>query len=150
MNTAMNAKAAQLAKLRELRRLIKRGPVSVTGAKGGKLPLPAQAARLLDEILKNLAEGRSVSVVPELRVLTTQQAADVLSVSRPFLVRLLEEGKLPFHMAGSHRRLYAMDVLAYQSRRDKQRHASIVRMARMEKKEGTYDKVILPDAAEEQ
>lgn len=90
--------------------------------------------------------GDAVSIVPEHQDLTTQRAANMLGVSRPFMVRLLEEDK---HMAGSHRRVYLKDVLAYKARRDKERHASIVRMARMESKAGTYDKVALPAGAEE-
>jgi excisionase family DNA binding protein len=104
---------------------------------------------LLDEILKNMQAGKAVSIVPEHQELTTQRAANVLGVSRPFLVRLLEEDKLPFHMVGSHRRVYLKDVLAYKAKRDKERHASIVRMARMEKKDGTYDRVVLPPGAED-
>lgn len=93
--------------------------------------------------------GDAVSIVPEHQDLTTQRAANMLGVSRPFMVRLLEEDKLRFHMAGSHRRVYLKDVLAYKARRDKDRHASIVRTARMESKAGTYDKVALPADAEE-
>ena len=121
----------------------------MVGAKGRKVPLPPPVAGLLDEILKNMQAGDAVSIVPEHQELTTQRAANMLGVSRPFMVRLLEEDKLRFHMAGSHRRVYLKDVLAYKARRDKERHASIVRMARMESKAGTYDKVALPAGAEE-
>jgi hypothetical protein len=65
------------------------------------------------------------------------------------MVRLLEEGELPFHMIGSHRRVYLKDLLAYQKRRDAERHDAINRMARMELEAGTYDKVVLPEGAEE-
>jgi len=116
---------------------------------GPQSPLPPPVAGLLDEILKNMQAGNAVSIVPEHQELTTQRAANMLGVSRPFMVRLLEEDKLRFHMAGSHRRVYLKDVLAYKARRDKERHASIVRMARMESKAGTYDKVALPADAEE-
>ena len=145
----MNLSASDTAQLRELRQLVKQGDVEVVGVTGRKVPLPRPVVGLLDEILKNMQAGKAVSVVPEHEELTTQRAANMLGVSRPFLVRLLEEDKLPFHMAGSHRRVYMKDVVAYKAQRDKQRHASIVRMARMEKKAGTYDTVILPDGAEE-
>lgn len=145
----MNLSASDTAQLRELRQLVKQGGVKVVGVTGRKVPLPRPVVGLLDEILKNMQAGKAVSIVPEHEELTTQRAANLLGVSRPFLVRLLEEDKLPFHMAGSHRRVYMKDVVAYKAQRDKQRHASIVRMARMEKKAGTYDTVILPDGAEE-
>lgn len=139
----------QSTQLRELRRLVKEGSVNVMGVKGRKMALPKPVVGLLDEILKNLQAGKAVSVVPEHEELTTQRAANMLGVSRPFMIRLLEEDKLPFHMAGSHRRVYLKDVLSFKERRDRQRHSSIVRMARMEKKAGTYDKVVLLPGAEE-
>ena len=81
--------------------------------------------------------------------MTSQRAANLLGVSRPFMVRLLEEGELPFHMVGSHRRVYLKDLLAYQKHRDAERHGAINRMARMELEAGTYDTVVLPEGAEE-
>ena len=146
---SFHASVSESAQLRELRHLVKQGSVQVVGAKGRKMPLPQPVVGLLDEILKNLQAGKKVSVVPEHQELTTQRAANMLGVSRPFMVRLLEEGNLPFHMVGSHRRVYLKDVVTYKTRRDKERHASIIRMARMEKKAGTYDKVVLPAGAEE-
>jgi excisionase family DNA binding protein len=96
-----------------------------------------------------MQDGKAVGIVSEQLELTTQRAANRLGVSHPFMVRLLEERKLLFHMVGAYRRVYLRDVLAYQVKRDKERHASIIRMARMEKKAGTYDKVVLPPGAEE-
>lgn len=149
MTTVLNPSASETAQLRELRQLVKQGSVNVVGAKGRKVQLPRPVVGLLDEILKNLQAGKAVSIVPEHQELTTQRAANMLGVSRPFMVRLLEEDELPFHMVGSHRRVYLKDVLAYKATRDKERHSSIVRMARMEKKAGTYDKVVLPPEAED-
>ncbi len=136
-------------RLRALRQLVQAGSVNVVGAKGRKVPLPGAIVGLLDEILKNMQAGKAVSIVPEHQQLTTQRAANVLGVSRPFIVRLLEEGRLPFHMVGSHRRIYLDDLLAFKKRRDEERHASINRMACMEMEAGTYDRVVLPEGAEE-
>lgn len=149
MSAMVDPSASEATQLRELRQLVKQGSVNVVGAKGRKVPLPRAVAGLLDEILKNMQAGKAVSIVPEHQELTTQRAANMLGVSRPFLVRLLEEDELPYHMAGSHRRIYLKDVLAYKAKRDTERHASIVRMARLEKKAGTYDKVVLPNGAED-
>jgi excisionase family DNA binding protein len=149
MSTVLNPSADSIARLHELRQLVKQGPVNVVGTKGRKVQLPRPVLGLLDEILKNMEAGKVVTIVPKHQELTTQSAADLLGVSRPFLVRLLEEGRLRFHMVGSHRRVYLNEVLAYRAKRDKDRHASIVRMARMEKRAGTYDKVVLPPGAED-
>lgn len=86
-----------------------------------QIPLPAEAVAHLTDILGHLAEGRSVMVVPLHEELTTQQAADLLGVSRPFVVKLLDTGVIPHRKAGSHRRVRAADVLAYKQRDDAER-----------------------------
>jgi excisionase family DNA binding protein len=137
------------ANIRALRQLVQEGSVKIVGATGRRAELPRAVAGLLDEILKNMQAGKSVSVVSDHQQLTIQRAANLLGVSRPFMVRLLEEGELTFHMAGSHRRVYLKDLLAYKKRRDEERHDSINRMARMELEAGTYDKVVLAEGTEE-
>jgi excisionase family DNA binding protein len=144
-----DAATQETTRIRALRQLVQAGPVNVVGAKGRKILLPHAVIGLLDEILKNMQAGKAVSIIAEHQQLTTQRAANILGVSRPFMVGLLEEGKLPFHMVGSHRRVYLKDLLVYQKRRDRERHDAINRMARMEMAAGTYDKVVLPEGAEE-
>ena len=75
--------------------------------------LPAAAVRLLADVLAYLAEGRSIVIMPDDAELTTQQAADMLNVSRPHLVKLLEENKLRHHKVGTHRRVVLRDLNAY-------------------------------------
>ncbi len=77
------------------------------------LELPQGAASLLIEILKQMAEGNAVSVLPAEPEITTQQAANLLCVSRPYLVGMIEKGELPARMVGNQRRLPLKDVLAY-------------------------------------
>jgi excisionase family DNA binding protein len=84
----------------------------------GDVDLPPEANRAVRRLLHGLATGRSVHLVPDDAELTTQQAADLLDLSRTFVVRLIDEGKLAAHFAGSHRRLRAGDVLAYRERRE--------------------------------
>lgn len=148
-DTPVGISSKECAQIRALRQLVHEGPIKLVGAKGRRAELPRALVGLLDEILKNMQAGKAVSIVPEHQQLTTQRAANLLGVSRPFMVRLLEEGRLPFHMVGSHRRVYLKDLLVYQKRRDAERHDAINRMARMELEAGTYDKVVLPEGAEE-
>ncbi|GMV43445.1 MAG: hypothetical protein AMXMBFR64_51610 [Myxococcales bacterium] len=79
--------------------------------------LPAEAIRLLAGILTHMANGSAVTVLPVQAELTTQQAADLLGISRPYLVRLLEEGQIPFHKVGTHRRVRAVDVMEFRRAR---------------------------------
>lgn len=81
------------------------------------LKLPPQVLRLFADMLGNLAQGKAVALIPKDMDVTTQQAAQMLNVSRPYLIRLLEEKKIPFHMVGSHRRIHLSDVLAYKESR---------------------------------
>ena len=79
--------------------------------------LPTTALRLLVEILAELAAGNAVQVVPVHAELTTQEAADMLNVYRPHLIKLLESGELPFHKTGKHRRVRFADLMAYKTQR---------------------------------
>jgi excisionase family DNA binding protein len=85
------------------------------------IELPAGAVALLVEILEDMASGRAVTIVPQNAELTTQQAADFLNVSRPFLIQLLEEKKIPFRKVGTHRRVRFEDVLRYKEAIDVER-----------------------------
>lgn len=75
--------------------------------------LPASAVKMLLSLLDQMAKGNPVSLVPMHAELTTQQAADALNVSRPFLIKLLENGQLPFRKVGTHRRIYFADLMEY-------------------------------------
>jgi excisionase family DNA binding protein len=140
----------QEKQLGELRRLMQGGQASLVGPDGYQVAIPEPVHDLLLLILKNLQAGRAISIVPEHQQLTTQRAANILGVSRPFLVRLVENGDIPFHMVGSHRRIYLRDLMDYKRRRDAARHEAINNMARTEMEEGTYDRVLLPEGAEDE
>ncbi len=94
------------------------------------IELPAGAVALLMDILGAMAAGRGVTIIPENAELTTVEAAEILNVSRPFLIRLLEEKVIPHRKVGKHRRVRMEDVMAYKARIDEERDAVLDQLAR--------------------
>jgi excisionase family DNA binding protein len=91
--------------------------------------LPAAVVRMLRALLTELGKGNAVTLMPHHAELTTQDAAGLLNVSRPFLVGLLESGQLPYHKVGTHRRVKFADLMTYKHRRDEQSEAALRELA---------------------
>jgi excisionase family DNA binding protein len=90
--------------------------------------LPDIVVSLLSRILTETANGHAVSVIPIEAEMSTQQAADYLNVSRPYVVSLAEQGKIPFHRVGTHRRLRFQDVAEYKKRQDEESYAALAEL----------------------
>lgn len=101
--------------------------IKIYDDKGAADPVrvPISALRLLVDVLTEIGEGNAVSIIPVHAELTTQEAADVLNVSRPHLVKLLENKKIPFHKTGTHRRVRYQDVITYKERIDAKRRRTL-------------------------
>ena len=136
--------------IRELNRMLQAGTPALVGADGEKVELPGAVFRLLKDIVRNMQLGRAIILIPENQQLTTQRAADLLGVSRPHLIKLLEAGELPYHKAGSHRRIYLRDFVAYQKRRDAERRSALDRIAKEAYEAGLYDRTGIPDGGEDE
>lgn len=94
-------------------------------AKGQQIPLSEHEYETVWDMLKALRQGKSATLVYDESYMTTQQAADVLNVSRPYLVKLLEDHQIPFIKVGNRRKMLAKDVLAYKQQRDAERRQII-------------------------
>ena len=111
----------------------------LVGPDGATTTIPESVFYVLERVAEVLARGDSITIVPVGKELTTQQAADLLNVSRQYLVRLLDEGRLPFRKTGKHRRLRIEDVIAYGEKRDRDRRAGLRELSQLTQEFGGYD-----------
>jgi excisionase family DNA binding protein len=114
-------------------------PAKLVSPDGVEVEIPASAFTALQAVVRDMARGLTMTLIPHDRDLTTKEAADILSVSRPFLVKMLDSGEIPFHRVGSHRRVNVEDVLAYRERRAARRREHLAELTRLsEEIEGGY------------
>lgn len=137
--TPVTADERERVQLSEIERLIQDETTPrLVGASGQQVELPAPALALLRELVHQLARDQAVAVVATGKELTTQEAADILNVSRPYLVKLLEQGEIPFTMVGTHRRIPVSELLTYKRHRDAARRQALVELTQLSQEWGLY------------
>lgn len=104
-----------------------------------KIIIPVRALNFLGNILKGMSQGKIISIVPLATEVTTQKAAEILGCSRPFLVKLLEEGKINFTKIGKHRRIRIEDVLNFKQKMKEQQKQHIIDIISDDEELGLYD-----------
>jgi len=109
------------------------------GREGAHIQFPEPVFHLLVQIVRRMHRGQSVAILPRNEELTTQAAADHLGMSRPYFVKLLEDGELPHHMVGSHRRVYLHHLLEYAKIRNAEKSKTLSALARRIQDDGYYD-----------
>jgi excisionase family DNA binding protein len=125
--------------------LLTRAKPELVDTSGHRIELPEPIFQMFSQVLALLQRGVGVTFIPHEENLTSQAAANMLGVSRPYLVRLIEAGKIPCTFAGSHRRVKLQDLLAYMQNRDRARHEAMNEMTQEVKKAGLHDKVYIPE-----
>jgi excisionase family DNA binding protein len=127
----------RLAKLLATRR---KKPLKVRfepdGGSAEAISIPVSAFRLLTEILTEMARGNAVTLIPIHAELTTQQAADLINVSRPFLVEQLEKGTIPYRKVGTHRRILFKDLMHYKQTIDAKRLKALEELSALDQELG--------------
>lgn len=111
----------------------------LVGTDGEEIVIPESVYFVLRHVIHLMASGRAVSLVPLEHELTTQEAADLLNVSRPFLVKLLEQRKIPYIKVGSHRRIRFEDLMAYKQQREQERRQCLKELTQFSQDEGFYE-----------
>jgi excisionase family DNA binding protein len=142
---AITIQPEDAAELRGVGQLLRQGSPTLVGSAGEHATLPAPLYDLLKDIVQNLEKGRSLVLLPEEQQLTTQRAAELLGMSRPYLIQLLDAGEMPFDLVGKHRRIALRDVLTYAKRRAEARRAALDKMSRDAFDAGLYDNATIPE-----
>lgn len=104
-----------------------------------KIIIPSRALKLLGDILKAMSEGKPISIVPVATEVTTQKAAEILGCSRPHLVKLLEEGIIPFTKVGKHRRIMFDDMVKYKQKMKEDQKKHLIELMNADEETGLYD-----------
>jgi excisionase family DNA binding protein len=127
---------------------LKKGKAKLVGPDGESRPLPDSIYAFLVELIGALQQGKCVYILQNQARLTTAEAANMIGVSRQFLVNLLEGGEIPYHKVGSHRRIYVQDLMKYKARRDNRRQKVLRDLIAAEVAEGIYEKIPPPNQSE--
>ena len=117
---------------------------TLVGPDGERLVLPPEVFDVLRSVVDAMAQGQAVTIAPVHQRLTTQEAAELLGVSRPTVVKLLESGEISFEQPGRHRRVRLADVLAYRDRASADRRDALDRMVEIADEADMYERTAIP------
>ena len=141
---------AEQSAVEKLEHLLERGIPCVVTSSGEKLRLPATIYEVLKRVVELMVDGKAVTLIPDNQVITTQRAANILGMSRPFFIKLLETGAMAHHRVGNQRRVYLRDVLEYAHKREEERQAALDRLSRHAFETGLYEKNQFPDSGQDE
>jgi excisionase family DNA binding protein len=116
----------------------------LVGPDGTKIEIPDDLYRVLRDVVETLSQGLAITIAPHNTMLTTQEAADLLDISRPTLVRLLTDREIPYSVRGRHRRVLLRDVLDYRERTRQERRQTLDEMVAAGEDAGLYDATMAP------
>jgi len=133
-----------------LERALLRGvPAFVTSA-GERIEIPGTVFEVLRTAVGFMSHGQAVTLVPDNQAITTQRAADILGMSRPFFIKQLEGGLMAHHRVGNQRRVYLRDVLEFAKKRDKERLSALNLLARDAFEAGLYERNVFPEGGSDE
>jgi excisionase family DNA binding protein len=127
-------------------RLLRAGAPALITSTGERVELPGTVVEVLRKAVGFLSHGQTVTLMPDNQAITTQCAANLLGMSRPFFIKLLDAGVMAHHRVGNQRRVYLRDVLAYETKRDSERQAALDRLSRDAFEAGLYERNRAPES----
>lgn len=136
--TAQEKEAASIKQLKNILEL-EGSQAKLVGANGEAISIPESVYRVLRQVVQAMALGKAISIVTQEEELTTQQAADFLNVSRPYLIKLLEQGDISYILVGKHRRVRFEDLKKYKEQRNSKRSQLLQQLIEISEEAGLYD-----------
>ncbi len=122
-----------------LEALLEKAHPKLVGLDGEEIYLPDSIYKILRQVTPLLAQGKGVTLVPQEHYLSTQESANLLNISRPYLYSLLDKGEIPFTMIGTHRRIKVEDLLEYKAKRDSSRRQALSNLIETSQELGFYE-----------
>ncbi|MFB2970830.1 helix-turn-helix domain-containing protein [Aerosakkonema sp. BLCC-F183] len=113
--------------------------IKLVGSNGEELLISESVRSMLRQVVRAIADGKTITLTPSNCELTTQEAADILNISRPFLIKLLEEEQIPYIKVGKHRRIRYEDLMKYKKQRDEKRDKMLTQLIQMSQEAGFYE-----------
>ena len=110
-----------------------------TTSTGDRVSIPQSVTEVLRAVIDIMAQGKGVSLVPVAEEVTTTQAADILNISRPYLMQLIDRDEIPYHLVGTHKRILLKDLLKYKQQRDDRRKEGLQKLTEFSQELGLYD-----------
>ena len=136
--------------MQDLERLLHGGIPALVSPAGERIELPGTVFEVLKTAVGFMSHGQTITLVPDNQVVTTQRAADILGMSRPFFIKQLEAGLMAHHRVGNQRRIYLRDVLEFANKRDKERLYALDLLARDAYEAGLYDRNVFPEGGSDE
>jgi excisionase family DNA binding protein len=137
-------------KVEALEMLFRSGVPALVSPSGERIELPGAVFEVLRTAVAFMSHGQTITVVPDNQVITTQRAADILGMSRPFFIKQLEGGLMAHHRVGNQRRIYLRDVLEFAKKRDKERLSALDLLARNAFESGVYERNKFPEGGSDE
>jgi excisionase family DNA binding protein len=133
-----------------LERALHNGKPALVTSAGERIEIPGTVFEVLRTAVGFMSHGQTVTLVPDNHAITTQRAADILGMSRPFFIKQLEGGLMAHHRVGNQRRIYLRDVLEFAKKRDKERLSALDLLARDAFEAGLYERNIFPEGGSDE